>query len=294
MSTIMANPIPVIDEGTVDLGHKVPTIVSMGCRRTAFGESWSWHTHPYEEVCFFMDEATTVGHDGKRLPIRPNTVFLHRRGESHGFWNSSRQSPKLWVIHYAVDESFYTEVPGLVDSPPEARCWRLNEAQARHLERLFVKTSLEDAASSGQVSLACSACVQTILATLLRWQTDRTVVSFSPTDLDDELLQLWTVIRDAALLPFGAIGRFEEVVDNYDSLRHRFRKAFGLSPREMMTRLRMRRAQTLLLTGNHSIKEVASKVGYCRQHEFTRAFRRTFGVSPTEWLASPMKPRRFQ
>jgi transcriptional regulator GlxA family with amidase domain len=48
-------------------------------------------------------------------------------------------------------------------------------------------------------------------------------------------------------------------------------------------RLRMNRAKQLLRTSNLSIKEVAQELGYMRQHEFTRAFSRALGKSPSEW-----------
>ena len=34
---------------------------------------------------------------------------------------------------------------------------------------------------------------------------------------------------------------------------------------------------------NLSVKEIAREIGYCRQHEFARAFRRHFGATPSEW-----------
>jgi AraC-like DNA-binding protein len=57
-----------------------------------------------------------------------------------------------------------------------------------------------------------------------------------------------------------------------DSLRHRFRKLFGISPQGMLIRLRMDRAKDLLRIGNLSVKEIAHELGYSRQHDLTRAF----------------------
>jgi transcriptional regulator GlxA family with amidase domain len=39
----------------------------------------------------------------------------------------------------------------------------------------------------------------------------------------------------------------------------------------------------LLRTSNLSIKEIAQELGYSQQHEFTRAFSRFAGKSPSEW-----------
>lgn len=43
----------------------------------------------------------------------------------------------------------------------------------------------------------------------------------------------------------------------HDSLRHRFRKLFGISPQGMLIRLRIDRAKELLRSSNLSVKEIA-------------------------------------
>jgi hypothetical protein len=45
----------------------------------------------------------------------------------------------------------------------------------------------------------------------------------------------------------------------------------------------MERGKELLRARNLSVKEIAQELGYSRQHEFSRAFRNCFGVSPSEW-----------
>jgi AraC-like DNA-binding protein len=69
----------------------------------------------------------------------------------------------------------------------------------------------------------------------------------------------------------------------YDSLRHRFQKLSGISPRRLLVRLRMGRAKELLRTTNISVKQIAQELGYSKQHEFTRAFYRFSGMSPNKW-----------
>jgi two-component system response regulator YesN len=78
---------------------------------------------------------------------------------------------------------------------------------------------------------------------------------------------------------------------NYDSVRHAFRKTFGCSPREMLQRLRLEHAKTLLLESRLSIKEVALQVGYASQNDFNRLFHRHAGLAPSKWRMNPM-PRK--
>ncbi len=50
----------------------------------------------------------------------------------------------------------------------------------------------------------------------------------------------------------------------------------------------MEHARNLLLESNLSIKEISERIGYARQHEFYRAFRRHVGCGPSDWRADPL------
>ena len=69
----------------------------------------------------------------------------------------------------------------------------------------------------------------------------------------------------------------------HDSIRHRFRKLFGISPRGLLVRLQVDRAKELLLTSDLSIKEIAFELGYTWQQDFTRAFKKCVGMGPSQW-----------
>lgn len=74
-------------------------------------------------------------------------------------------------------------------------------------------------------------------------------------------------------------------MENLGVSRYRmlFHEIFGISPITYLTRLRMRQALTLLLQTNLPISNISSSVGYEDPLYFSRAFRRMFGLSPTEY-----------
>lgn len=265
----------------------LPRIFTMGCRATRPGESWEWHTHDFDEVCMFTGDTCTAGHCGKVVKGSPDTLFLARRGERHGFWNSASEAPDLWVVHYKVDEGFYNDLQGLVTPKPEERIWRLTPLQATKVKSLFAKISVEAGRTSPEAATLSSAWLQILLACLQRWKSSLPEESFILHELEPDILELWKTVNDLVPQPFSSIDRLTEMVEGYDSLRHRFKRVFGQSPRGMMQTLRMQRAQHLLMEGQKSVKEVAVEVGYLRQHEFSRAFRKAFGVSPSDWREHP-------
>ena len=101
--------------------------------------------------------------------------------------------------------------------------------------------------------------------------------------LDPQCFELWQKIHRHAFQSISHGPMFFNPNPGYDSIRHRFRKLFGISPRGMLVRLRMDRAKELLLTSDLSVKEIAFELSYLWQQDFTRAFRKCTGVSPSQW-----------
>lgn len=62
-----------------------------------------------------------------------------------------------------------------------------------------------------------------------------------------------------------------------------FRDAVGKSPQEFLISYRMTKATELLKLTELSIGDISNAVGYLSQLHFSRAFKKTYGVSPREW-----------
>ena len=66
-------------------------------------------------------------------------------------------------------------------------------------------------------------------------------------------------------------------------LCHRFRELFGSSISEYVIRKRMSAAQRLLFDIQLRPGEIAEQLGYADIYQFSRQFKKTFGVSPTKY-----------
>ena len=66
-------------------------------------------------------------------------------------------------------------------------------------------------------------------------------------------------------------------------LTHIFRDELGISPQEFLTEYRMEKAASLLGTTHSPINVIASEVGYPDALAFSKAFRKRFGISPSEY-----------
>jgi two-component system response regulator YesN len=76
----------------------------------------------------------------------------------------------------------------------------------------------------------------------------------------------------------------EEFGFNYTYLSYLFKKSLGKSPSEYLTQCRIDQAKRLLTQSEeHSIKEISSAVGYDDPYYFSRIFKATIGLSPSEY-----------
>jgi AraC-like DNA-binding protein len=62
-----------------------------------------------------------------------------------------------------------------------------------------------------------------------------------------------------------------------------FRKSFGTTPRLHLIRLRVERAQQLMLTTSDPLSQIALACGMADQAHLSKVFRRTVGETPSGW-----------
>jgi len=72
-----------------------------------------------------------------------------------------------------------------------------------------------------------------------------------------------------------------------------FKRAFGESPHDFVTRLRIERAQRLLRTSAMSVTEVCFEVGYESLGSFSTMFSRVVGCTPSEFRRVYSIPTRW-
>lgn len=236
------------------------------------------HIHGGNELVLVRDPGATIIHAGTEIPARPGTLFLHREPEQHGVVGDGAPT-RLMVINYEVDDRFEADFPTL--GTASRRIWHLDDDQMAGYLDLFTRIQAEvDSRLPGRHQ-AASAWLRLLLVMVGRLSASvrraRDHGLMQPVDAEVHRLR-----RAIDLCRQGsATGSLRDMVDNYDALRHRFQRLYGESPSRMLLRLRMEFAQGCLRTSQASIAYIAKRVGYARQHEFARAFRREVGCTPT-------------
>jgi AraC-like DNA-binding protein len=95
----------------------------------------------------------------------------------------------------------------------------------------------------------------------------------------------WQVVRDRLERQLGRPLQLAEVARDAgvtpDHLIREFRRHYGLAPMAWRARATLRQACVLLDAGRQ-VKDVAHRLGFTNASAFTRAFRRQFGITPTQ------------
>ena len=259
-------------------------IISMRCLRSAPGACCDYHSHPFPEFTLVTDDSTINGCAEGKLNSEPNTLYLFLPNEPHGHWNSSRQTPRFWVIHFT--SALCGRLAYLSEPNATRRIWHLTPEQTSAFKWLFIKLFNEHTKSLVNSDLAAEAWLQLLLVNIGRWIQAERNQELLPEQPDSDVLHLWHVVHECVNRSQEFVHQISKV-PNYDSVRHRFKNVFGVSPTQLLFRLRMQKASNLLLETPMTIKEIADQIGYERQHDFAKAFRKFAGRSPTGWRSEP-------
>ena len=81
---------------------------------------------------------------------------------------------------------------------------------------------------------------------------------------------------------FGIASLAKEMNMSYSSLYARIKSLTGQTPQNFLITYRMNTAMQLLQTGKYTVSEVCYKVGASSLANFSRSFKRQFGVPPSE------------
>jgi AraC-like DNA-binding protein len=258
-------------EGSCGAQPLVTQVLALRCLRSGAGASCDFHSHAFPEFTLVTDDSTINGWALGKIGSTPNTLYLFLPGEPHGHWNSSTQRPRFWVIHFSA--VLLPSLPHLADPDPARRVWKLTEEQTTTFRWLFIKLFNEHTHSLAFNQVAEVSWLQLLLVSVERWVAGTDSQELLPEQPDSDVLQLWHTVNECVGRPSQFVRQISRTA-NYDSVRHRFKSLFGLSPTQLLGRLRMRKAQHLLLDTALSVKQISGCLGYDRQHEFARAFRK--------------------
>jgi AraC family transcriptional activator of pyochelin receptor len=111
----------------------------------------------------------------------------------------------------------------------------------------------------------------------------RTNPKLRPSDIES-IREVKNILERNLENPPSLLSLARQVGVNKSKLSQGFRQIFGTSVFDYLRICRLERARELLESKNMNVTEVAFEVGYAQHSNFTRAFKKYFGINPIDYL----------
>ncbi|HCS51904.1 AraC family transcriptional regulator [Rubinisphaera sp.] len=233
---------------------------------------------PFYAIELVVEGEGSLNLNGKMFPLGPGSVFAYGPGVQHIIQNDPQNRMRKYYVDLSgkqVDKLL--QETGLIP-------WRVMRIFAIHEFIDLFQTLDREAREDSSVSVAVCETLARLLMLKLKQRTvanggnlPRSFETYQRirTHLEKNYLRLNTIEEAAQECHVSSI-----------YLSRLFKKYAGAGAYQFLLRLKMNSAAELLLDEGLLVKQVATYLGYPDPFQFSRAFKRVYGVPPKQLLDS--------
>ena len=249
--------------------------------KSKYDSDWhsTLHTHPFTELFYVVDGKGEFNIQGQRFPVKPNDFVIINPQVEHTEL-SSPDEPLEYIVLGIRGLSFSNLTPVSEGGHPFS-FFNLRDEQKDILRYL---NAMVQEATSQQMSyeLMCHNLLEILLIKILRHQHfDLEVGKQSKATKDISFIKHYLETYYHESIQLEDLASMTHLSRFYIS--HSFKKEIGMSPMEYLIDIRIKESKILLRTTNYSISQVADIVGFTTPTYFSKQFRKSTGISPTDY-----------
>ncbi len=249
--------------------------------KSKYDSDWhsTLHTHPFTELFYVVDGKGEFNIQGQRFPVKPNDFVIINPQVEHTEL-SSPDEPLEYIVLGIRGLSFSNLTPVSEGGHPFS-FFNLRDEQKDILRYL---NAMVQEATSQQMSyeLVCHNLLEILLIKILRHQHfDLEVGKQSKATKDISFIKHYLETYYHESIQLEDLATMTHLSRFYIS--HSFKKEIGMSPMEYLIDIRIKESKILLRTTNYSISQVADIVGFTTPTYFSKQFRKSTGISPTDY-----------
>ena len=249
--------------------------------KSKYDSDWhsTLHTHPFTELFYVVDGKGEFNIQGQRFPVKPNDFVIINPQVEHTEL-SSPDEPLEYIVLGINGLSFSNLTPVSEGGHPFS-FFNLRDEQKDILRYL---NAMVQEATSQQMSyeLVCHNLLEILLIKILRHQHfDLEVGKQSKATKDISFIKHYLETYYHESIQLEDLASMTHLSRFYIS--HSIKKEIGMSPMEYLIAIRIKESKILLRTTNYSISQVADIVGFTTPTYFSKQFRKSTGISPTDY-----------
>ena len=249
--------------------------------KSKYDSDWhsTLHTHPFTELFYVVDGKGEFNIQGQRFPVKPNDFVIINPQVEHTEL-SSPDEPLEYIVLGINGLSFSNLTPVSEGGHPFS-FFNLRDEQKDILR--YLNAMVQEATSqSMSYELVCHNLLEILLIKILRHQHfDLEVGKQSKATKDISFIKHYLETYYHESIQLEDLASMTHLSRFYIS--HSFKKEIGMSPMEYLIDIRIRESKILLRTTNYSISQVADIVGFTTPTYFSKQFRKSTGISPTDY-----------
>ncbi len=237
------------------------------------------HTHPFTELFYVVDGKGEFNIQGQRFHVKPNDFVIINPQVEHTEL-SSPDEPLEYIVLGINGLSFSNLTPVSEGGHPFS-FFNLRDEQKDILR--YLNAMVQEATSqSMSYELVCHNLLEILLIKILRHQHfDLEVGKQSKATKDISFIKHYLETYYHESIQLEDLASMTHLSRFYIS--HSFKKEIGMSPMEYLIAIRIKESKILLRTTNYSISQVADIVGFTTPTYFSKQFRKSTGISPTDY-----------
>lgn len=249
--------------------------------KSKYDSDWhsTLHTHPFTELFYVVDGKGEFSIQGQRFPVKANDFVIINPQVEHTEL-SSPDEPLEYIVLGINGLSFSNLTPVSEGGHPFS-FFNLRDEQKDILR--YLNAMVQEATSqSMSYELVCHNLLEILLIKILRHQHfDLEVGKQSKATKDISFIKHYLETYYHESIQLEDLASMTHLSRFYIS--HSFKKEIGMSPMEYLIDIRIKESKILLRTTNYSISQVADIVGFTTPTYFSKQFRKSTGISPTDY-----------
>lgn len=244
------------------------------------------HTHDFYQIIFCKKRGGQISIDGEDYDAKSNFVYFIKPGSVHSIdCGIDMHIIEIKFFAYGDDLNKY-----LAEVPDE---FQLSDIS--FMKMLFLHIAREGVESKIYCNETINSALKLFLAKAIRefneisnleplnYQIFTDVPNHEKTNTDIMILDLKTYIEQNLDRNITLDELSKKVNLNKTYFVKRFKIMWGISPMKFINNMRIEKAKQLIIKGNLSIQQIADSIGFNSIHYFSRAFKQSEGVAPTEY-----------